>query len=451
MGDTTSQLKDLEDKTSELEAKLKIMVGERALAETKAEELGTDLEDLGSLEGQHECPRCRQPLTKEHLHDMLAKDKKEMRRHSSKARELAAKSRKMEARIEGLRTDLKSVVEAGRRRAVVEDRLAQAREESALVPNLEAELKALALDELKTKLVKAKGEVDEGRHRKLLAKDAERRDIARQLKAIASLASEVEELGTDVSKAKDHLRNSQRDVDKASKRLDKALKVFDEGALEQARRDHEVASRTVVERRTELRGVERRIEMANDQVTDRLSRVEVLDGHLRMARVHDDLHRWLTKLLRPALEDIELTVLSMMHDEMDAAAKGWFERLVDDPDLELEVDEEFVPTVIQQGYDVSVNTLSGGERTAVAFAYRLALNGLVQRIAIPGQANLLMLDEPTDGFSKEQLIRMGGVLQDVEAQQVVIVSHNSELESFAARVFVVRKEGGASLVTTADQ
>lgn len=138
--------------------------------------------------------------------------------------------------------------------------------------------------------------------------------------------------------------------------------------------------------------------------------------------------------------------MAMMADEMDAAASNWFNQLVEDPDLVLSVDEEFVPTVTHQDYEMDLGALSGGERTAAAFAFRLALNGLVRAYATPGQSNLLMLDEPTDGFSREQLGRMGNVLKELDAEQVVIVSHDRELRAFADRVYLVEKGTGSSTV-----
>ncbi len=138
--------------------------------------------------------------------------------------------------------------------------------------------------------------------------------------------------------------------------------------------------------------------------------------------------------------------MAMMADEMDAAASNWFNQLVEDPDLVLTIDEDFVPVVSHQDYEMDLAALSGGERTAAAFAYRLALNGLVRAHATPGQSNLLMLDEPTDGFSREQLARMGNVFSELDAEQVVIVSHDRELKHFADRVYLVEKGAGVSTV-----
>ena len=64
-------------------------------------------------------------------------------------------------------------------------------------------------------------------------------------------------------------------------------------------------------------------------------------------------------------------------------------------------------------------------------------------------AGLLMLDEPTDGFSKAQLEKVRTVLDDAGATQVILVSHDAELESYADRICRVSKNGGRSRIDAA--
>jgi exonuclease SbcC len=63
------------------------------------------------------------------------------------------------------------------------------------------------------------------------------------------------------------------------------------------------------------------------------------------------------------------------------------------------------------------------------------------------KSNLLILDEPTDGFSREQLSKIQDILRDLQYQQIIIVSHEKELESFADQVFRVNKSNGESNIS----
>jgi exonuclease SbcC len=66
---------------------------------------------------------------------------------------------------------------------------------------------------------------------------------------------------------------------------------------------------------------------------------------------------------------------------------------------------------------------------------------------IAGMDNaLLILDEPTDGFGKEQLVRLTKVLDELQAAQIIMVSHERELESFVDKIYRVTKDGNRSRI-----
>ncbi len=150
-----------------------------------------------------------------------------------------------------------------------------------------------------------------------------------------------------------------------------------------------------------------------------------------------------------ALEAIERHVMIAFQQEFTQFFQQWFELLVEDPTKSARIDEEFTIIVEQDGYEQNVNYLSGSEKTSVALAYRLALNMIVRKVATSMESNLLILDEPTDGFSKEQLLKVQDILAELECPQVIIVSHERELESFADQIFRVSKWDGISTIAEA--
>ena len=62
------------------------------------------------------------------------------------------------------------------------------------------------------------------------------------------------------------------------------------------------------------------------------------------------------------------------------------------------------------------------------------------------KSNLLILDEPTDGFSKTQLSKVRDVLQELKSQQIILVSHEKELETYVDNIFQITKQEGISKV-----
>jgi len=158
---------------------------------------------------------------------------------------------------------------------------------------------------------------------------------------------------------------------------------------------------------------------------------------------------WLSGYFRPAVEQIEQQTFMQMNARFNHHFQRLFSSMVDDIDLRVRVDENFSPVLERQGFEQEYEALSGGERTSVALAYRLALNALVQETGASGTGELVILDEPTEGFSKEQIHKMRDILSELRSKQVVIVSHETELEAMAQHVFRVRKVNGTSRVLAA--
>ncbi|NYZ78459.1 AAA family ATPase [Candidatus Micrarchaeota archaeon] len=156
---------------------------------------------------------------------------------------------------------------------------------------------------------------------------------------------------------------------------------------------------------------------------------------------------WLSNCFAPVLEKIEQSVLGKTHAEFNALFQKHFQTLVEYGDLSVQASEAFTPEVMQNGYEQDYKALSGGEKNALALAYRLALNAVVRENTPSLKDNLLILDEPTDGFSKEQLARVRDVLDEVGARQVLLVSHERELEAFADRVYKIEKKAGESHIS----
>ena len=127
--------------------------------------------------------------------------------------------------------------------------------------------------------------------------------------------------------------------------------------------------------------------------------------------------------------------------------RTWFNVLIEDEAISVRLDDEFTPIIEQNGYETNVESLSGGEKTSVALSYRLALNKVINDIASGIRTkDILMLDEPTDGFSSEQLDKVRDVLEQLDMNQVVIVSHESKIEGFVDSVIRVGKEEHVSLI-----
>ncbi len=124
----------------------------------------------------------------------------------------------------------------------------------------------------------------------------------------------------------------------------------------------------------------------------------------------------------------------------------WFSVLVSES-LKARLDENFSPVIEQEDYELDYEFLSGGERTAIALAYRLSLNQVINSlISKIKTSNLVILDEPTEGFSSQQLDKMKDVLSQLKTEQLIIVSHEQKIESFVDNIIKFRKEDNLTRV-----
>ncbi len=155
---------------------------------------------------------------------------------------------------------------------------------------------------------------------------------------------------------------------------------------------------------------------------------------------------WLNDFFIPALEQTEKQVLHSVQYNFNLTYQNWFSTLIDDPTKQSRIDENFSPIVEQDGYEQEIDYLSGGEKTSISLAYRLTLNSMIRHENESLKSNLLILDEPTDGFSKTQLLKIKDILKQLDSEQIILVSHEKELETYADNIYCISKDSGVSHV-----
>ena len=159
------------------------------------------------------------------------------------------------------------------------------------------------------------------------------------------------------------------------------------------------------------------------------------------------LSNWIDEMFLNLMSTMEKHVMVSIHSQFNDLFRNWFDILIEDEAINVRVDDEFTPIIEQNGYETYIENLSGGEKTSVALAYRLALNKVVNEIVAEIKTkDIIMLDEPTDGFSTEQLDKVRDVLTQLNMKQVIIVSHESKIEGFVENVIRVQKQDGVSVV-----
>ncbi len=160
-----------------------------------------------------------------------------------------------------------------------------------------------------------------------------------------------------------------------------------------------------------------------------------------------DISYWLEEHFLSLTITIEKHLMVTIHRAFNGLFQEWFSLLMDDETIRAKIDETFSPIVEQNGHEVPYHTLSGGEKTSCALAYRLALNRVINDVVHTIKTkDILILDEPTDGFSSEQLDKVREVLDRLKLNQIIIVSHETKVESFVDHVIRIEKTGHISKI-----
>jgi len=189
----------------------------------------------------------------------------------------------------------------------------------------------------------------------------------------------------------------------------------------------------------QIEGIEYSISALNKEISEK-ERIRERISHFKKLR------DWISDNFIPLTKEIEKNVMIKVHYEFSGLFGKWFSVLAEG--LSARINEEFTPIIEQNGYEIEYDYLSGGERTAAALAYRLALNHTINSLMSNIKTrDLLILDEPTDGFSSEQLNKMRDVLNELKTKQLIIVSHEPKIESFVDNVIRLEKINGTTNVT----
>ncbi len=160
----------------------------------------------------------------------------------------------------------------------------------------------------------------------------------------------------------------------------------------------------------------------------------------------NELINWFEACFVPLMDIIEKHVMSALQNVFNDFFQNWFGIIMGEQ-FSVRIDEDFSPVIEQNGYTTEYSNLSGGEKTAVALAYRLALNKVINSmIETIKTKDILILDEPTDGFSSEQLDRIRNVIAELSLRQIILVSHEPKIDTFVDNVIKIYKEDHVSKV-----
>ena len=286
-------------------------------------------------------------------------------------------------------------------------------------------------------------------------RDKEKRDLRILENDLA--ATEIKKIKQEESKnyltKREVLFKNKEFLEKDIKLLEDTISKLKESSLEYSKFDNamkikkEEIKRTLEEEKfleIEFAEIKKELEINERQLNSLITELSM--GQEIKNKLIDilDKETWISNNFIDLVNYTEKMILAALRKEFTKIFNKWFSMLTTDS-FEVYLDETFSPVIVQGDFELDYEFLSGGERTAVALAYRLALNQLINSVLSKiNSQEVVILDEPTDGFSEQQLDKVRDILQELHIKQLLIVSHEPKIESFVDHIIRLKKENGIS-------
>jgi len=179
-----------------------------------------------------------------------------------------------------------------------------------------------------------------------------------------------------------------------------------------------------------------------DQAQQKIERVEKITRIIEIIGSIRDSYRSIQPKLRSEFIKILRNFVQQVLDSL-IGAEG--------PLLNVLIDETYTPYIkSESGIEREVSNLSGGERTLLAFAYRLGLGQLIMQSRTGHGLSMLLLDEPTESLGREDgsIERLADAISRFKAiEQIIAVTHSEAFAEKADHVIRLEKEARESRVS----
>jgi exonuclease SbcC len=305
------------------------------------------------------------------------------------------------------------------------------------------------------KMVKQlQGEIEELQRRKTVANEAFSNLQMLTLRAedLKTRLSEEDRNLSDLSAEFEEKRRLEADLLGQLEAIRVEIGRFEVSDLEAARVQREQAFKQYYLLESDLRTKENRkkdLLTRLDETKERIDHAqEKLERVQKIARTVEVLG---------AIRDAYRSIQPKLRSEFVKVLRNFVQQVLDGlvggeaPLLNVVVDETYTPYVkSESGADREVSNLSGGERTLLAFAYRLGLGQLIMQSRTGHGLSMLLLDEPTESLGREDgsIDRLAEAISRFKAiEQIIAVTHSEAFAEKAEHVIILEKEAGISKIS----
>jgi exonuclease SbcC len=366
------------------------------------------------------CPTCARPLGAEYPAMLQLLD--------GQMEQVVGNGNFYKQRIEQLQQEPKELAALEQRRVKMERELSEATSELGRLNAQAQETERLRedrerltgrIEELQSSLDPLRAEYDAARHEAVLKEIRELEPIALQaerLRAVvdrtASLAGDLQSAGGERDQAAAVVARLTADLKALgySEKTYRELRDAEEGA-QRSRREAELA---LVRARSETSAATEAVEAVARRRAERSAREREIAAAAGDLELHQELDR--------AFTDLRTDLNAGLRPDLSDLASGFLRDLTHGRYTDLELDDDYCATVIDEGDAKAV--ISGGEEDIVNLALRLAISQMIAERA--GQPlSLLILDEIFGSLDDVRRVAVADLLHALTDRfpQVILVTH----------------------------
>jgi exonuclease SbcC len=275
--------------------------------------------------------------------------------------------------------------------------------------------------------------------------------LTRSVDLKARIAEEETNQKTLVTELEAHQR-LETDLHRELEVLAAEIAQFDLSELQSAKDKKDQALKQYYAVESELRTKENRKADLARRLDDAQARINTAQEKLeRIEKIRRTIE------LLSAIRDAYRSIQPKLRGEFVKVLRNFVQQILDSlvggetPMLNVVIDDTYTPYVKSEaGVDREVSNLSGGERTLLAFAYRMGLGQLIMQSRTGHGLSLLVLDEPTENLGSEDgsIERLAEAIGRFKAiEQIIAVTHSEAFAAAADHVVILEKEAEVSKIS----
>ena len=472
-------IKNNEEDIKKLEEEIKSVVSEKKLLKKEGENLRKQIEKIKTLEGK--CPTCLRPMeehTKEEILNELNSEIEEKRR---KWRELNELEKNLEKRVKDeksiknyldefkrkyekyldikdeinklnteifkVKRELSKKEELENKLKVFKEFIEKNKEIYHKFRNAETNLSKYDEDDLKNSYKSLKSEFD------LIyetIKDIDKDGLEKNIKELEKVKEEYIKIQNSISEEKsiiskiknfnENIKGLKRDIENISKKLvkkDLLLKEIEKlnRDLEKVEKKYNQLIEEISEDKVKLNSLENEIKILREkieEIKEKREKFNKLEEKVRKANLIEEAlgKNGVQRILR---DNLLYELPKLINDAFQKFGFPFEQvKFSDNFDIFL-----LASTSERNDRLVDISSISGGQRVSLGLALRLALAKFLS-----SKSSFLILDEPTihlDEQRKNELVNLLIKLKNESfIKQLIIVSHDTEIEDTADTIYYVR-------------